>query len=125
MSASRIDLDGQVAVITGGAGELGKAIAGRLLRSGARVSLWDYDRHLLEKVTSDLDSNAVAGVVVDVTDAGEIQAAVDTTLSDLGRLDILINNAGVLGPVTELWHCEHITIELIKQILNNKYCHIK
>jgi 3-oxoacyl-[acyl-carrier protein] reductase len=44
--------------------------------------------------------------VVDVTDAGQVEAAVEATLRDAGRLDILINNAAVLGDVAEIWRCD-------------------
>lgn len=97
------DLDGQVAVITGGAGTLGRAIASRLLRSGVRLALWDNDGSALEQIGLDFRGAEIHECIVDVTDAAGVERAVDTTLSALGRLDILVNNAGILGPVSEMW----------------------
>lgn len=106
MRPDTTNIENQVAVVTGGAGALGRAIAERLLRSGVKLSLWDRDGEQLGKVCAEFDSKEVAQAVLDISDAREVAAATDSTLATYGRLDILINNAGVLGPVTEAWRCE-------------------
>jgi 3-oxoacyl-[acyl-carrier protein] reductase len=91
---NRYDLSRRNAVITGGAGGIGQAIAARFLDSGARVELWDRDPVALDAALAALPG--AAGHVVDVTSPGSIDAA----LSPARRIDILVNNAGVLGAVT-------------------------
>jgi 3-oxoacyl-[acyl-carrier protein] reductase len=102
--ANKIDLDGRVAVVTGGAQGIGRAIVERLLESGASVAIWDRDRALTEKTASELSrSGAVIPVTCDVTRLTEIEAARDATVTALGRIDILINNAGITGPNAPTW----------------------
>ena len=81
------EFDGLVAVVTGGASGIGAAIARRLMADGARVAVLDRD-------VSDPPEGALA-VQADVTDDASVRAAVDRVLQEWGRLDVLVNNAGV------------------------------
>lgn len=82
------DLASKTAVVTGGARGIGRAIAARLLASGARVWAWD---------TNPTNLPGTAGVVVDVTNSEQIIQAINQVLSSGSRIDILVNNAGYLG----------------------------
>jgi 3-oxoacyl-[acyl-carrier protein] reductase len=93
---NRIDLDGRVAVVTGGSGGIGLATVERMLASGARVSIWDRDAASLEAPRARFPS--LASEVVDVTDEASVQRATDATLSRFGRIDILVNAAGITAP---------------------------
>ena len=99
-----IDLAGRCAVVTGGAQGLGRAIAERLLASGASVSLWDRDRALVEATARELKSiGSTHAVNVDVTKEDDVARATEETTAALGGLHILIPNAGISGPNTTLW----------------------
>jgi 2-dehydro-3-deoxy-L-rhamnonate dehydrogenase (NAD+) len=93
---NRIDLEGQVAVVTGGAQGIGLAIARRLIDSGAKVSLWDRDGKLAEEAATKLGP-AANSVVVDITDLQGLDAAVKSVESTVGPISILVNSAGVAG----------------------------
>jgi 3-oxoacyl-[acyl-carrier protein] reductase len=101
---NRIDLDGKRAVVTGGCQGIGRAIAERLLASGAAVALWDRDRQTVDATGAELAAQGrVHAVAVDVTDTGAIEAACEATNHALGGIDILVNNAGIAGPNHVLW----------------------
>lgn len=100
--ANRIDLEGRVAVITGGAQGFGRASAERFIQSGAKVAIWDRDAALAEKTASELGSN-VKAIACDVTDPNAVEAARDATLAAFGKIDILVNNAGIAGPTAKVW----------------------
>jgi 3-oxoacyl-[acyl-carrier protein] reductase len=91
-----IDLNGQVAVVTGGARGIGLAISRRLIASGARVSLWDVQASLIEEAKAALGPQA-SGVVVDVTDLEGLRAAVREVEGSVGPISILVNSAGITG----------------------------
>lgn len=93
---NRIDLDGRVAVITGGSGGIGAATAARMMASGARVSLWDRDAGALAALRERTPDAECA--VVDVTDEASVEAATAATMARFGRIDILVNAAGVTAP---------------------------
>lgn len=106
---NRIDLEGRVAVVTGGAQGLGRAVAERLTVSGARVSLWDRDGALARAAAGEIAG--AHAVEVDQTDAAAVSAAAAEVERELGRIDILVANAGIAGsnaPVVDYdvdeWH---------------------
>jgi len=93
---NQIDLNGQVAVITGGAQGLGFAMAKRILDSGAKVSLWDREEETLAKAVAALGAGA-SSQVVDITDLDGLVAAHARVEAEIGGVSILVNSAGVAG----------------------------
>lgn len=93
---------GQVAVVTGGAQGIGRAITERLAGSGAKVAIWDRDFALAQNAATQIGGN-VKAYAVDVGDAKSVDAACEATLKEFGRIDILVNNAGIAGPTARLW----------------------
>jgi len=92
------DLSGQRAVVTGAARGIGLGIAHRLAELGVQVCSWDADNQPIES-----DSAFAYHCRVNVADEESVARAADETLTALGRVDILINNAGVNGPPKPTW----------------------
>lgn len=92
-------LEGKLALVTGGGGGLGAAIAQGLVREGARVVLADLDLARAEKVAGDLRAQGAQAWAegLDVTDRQAVQAFAQRVTQERGALDILINNAGISG----------------------------
>ena len=111
---NQIDLQGRVAVVTGGARGIGWAIAQRFLQSGAKVVLWDIDAQELKQASKTLASVvgpvAAASVVhsqcVELTDDAAVARATHDTLAATGRIDILVNNAGITGGNGLTWELD-------------------
>jgi len=98
------DLNDRVAIVTGGAQGIGLAVANRMLASGARVAIWDRDRALLDKTIATIDKpDRVQGLPADIADLAAIEAATEATLGHFGKIDILINNAAIVGPNANTW----------------------
>ena len=97
-------LDGTVALVTGASSGIGAAAAAAIAAQGAAVALVARRGDRLEAVAADIRDHGGAALVLecDITDERQAVGAVDRTVAELGRLDTLINNAGVmlLGPVT-------------------------
>ena len=101
---NQIDLNGKVAVITGGARGIGFAIAERLLASGAACCLWDKDEGAAAAAAKALSSKGRAhAVAVDLTQPASVKAAAESTSREFGRIDILVNNAGIAGATKMTW----------------------
>lgn len=117
MKHNAIDLSGRVAVVTGAARGIGLAIADRLLASGAAVALWDFDdRQLAETAPALQTRGAVAPIVVDVTDEQAVIAAARETESTLGAVDLLVNNAGIGGPILQTWEYDVATFRRVLDV---------
>lgn len=92
------DLSGRVAVVTGGANGIGRALATRFLEEGMSVVLADNDEGDLHRTESDLRAlGDVVGVLTDVADASSVNALADTAVDRFGAVHLLCNNAGVGG----------------------------
>lgn len=101
---NQIDLKGRRAVITGGGQGIGRAIAERLLDSGADVSLWDRDRDLVFATAQELSSKGkVHAAEVDVADGAAVESALRATVEALHGIDIMVANAGITGPNLKVW----------------------
>jgi 3-oxoacyl-[acyl-carrier protein] reductase len=104
---NQLDLNGRVAVITGGARGIGYATAERALRSGAAVSIWDVDEARLDQASRDLSAlGTVSTSVVELTDERSVQTATESTIQSHGRIDILVNNAGITGGNAVTWELD-------------------
>jgi NAD(P)-dependent dehydrogenase (short-subunit alcohol dehydrogenase family) len=90
---SEFDFSGAVAVVTGGAGGIGRALAARLTDEGCRVAVIDLDRAAAEQVAAGLPG--AIGLAADVGDRAALRAAVDEVESLLGPIDVFCSNAGV------------------------------
>jgi NAD(P)-dependent dehydrogenase (short-subunit alcohol dehydrogenase family) len=100
MAKQRQSLSGKVVAITGGARGIGKATATALVRKGCRVAIGDLDLGLAEATAAGLGGGSVA-LPLDVTDRRSFAAFLDAAERELGPIDVLINNAGIM-PVTPL-----------------------
>jgi D-sorbitol dehydrogenase (acceptor) len=92
-----VKLEGKIAIITGGAQGMGRAIALRYAQEGARVVIGDLKQADAEKVVDEIVGNngQARAIAVDVRNQQQVQAMVDTAVNEFGGLDILVNNAGV------------------------------
>jgi 2-dehydro-3-deoxy-L-rhamnonate dehydrogenase (NAD+) len=101
---NQIDLKNRHAVVTGGAQGIGLSIATRLQASGASISIWDYDRAVLETSIPNLErTGQVSGEIVDVSDSASVDRAVEATIEKHGNIDILVANAGIAGANHTTW----------------------
>ena len=100
MAKERKILSGKVVAITGGARGIGKATATALVRKGCRVAIGDLDAELAEQTASALGGGTIA-LALDVTDRDSFTTFLEETERQLGPVDVVINNAGIM-PVTPL-----------------------
>jgi NAD(P)-dependent dehydrogenase (short-subunit alcohol dehydrogenase family) len=94
--------EGRVAVVTGGASGIGFGAAARLLREGGTVAVWDRDAKALGGLAEKLGGK-VHTEALDLADPDAVKAAADNTFKVLGRIDILVNSAGLAGPNHMVW----------------------
>ena len=94
--------DGRVALITGGASGLGRETARRIVAEGGKVVLWDVDPDWLAEAVADV--GASHSLAIDVSDQAAVETGMADALAALGRIDVLVNSAGITGataPVQE------------------------
>ena len=95
---NQIDLNGRVAVVTGGAQGIGRAVVERFAASGARVEIWDLDGDVARQAAGAI-GGSVEARAVDVTDARVVEQAAAAH----ERIDILVTSAGIAGPNAKTW----------------------
>src|SRR5258706_473821 len=93
----QVDLNGQVAVVTGGAHGIGRAIAQAFSDNGARVVIVDLDNEASEQAVREMAAGGSAGLALagDVADPAGREQVAGEVVSRLGGIDILVNNAGI------------------------------
>ncbi|HEX9503408.1 MAG TPA: SDR family NAD(P)-dependent oxidoreductase, partial [Patescibacteria group bacterium] len=92
----------KIAIITGGAEGIGKAVAFRLGKEGARVALFDLNRSLLQKTVEEFEKNDIKakGFPTDISNEAQVADAISQVEKEWGSIDILINSAGIVGPTS-------------------------
>jgi NAD(P)-dependent dehydrogenase (short-subunit alcohol dehydrogenase family) len=103
-------LQGQVAIVTGGASGIGRAIAIRFAQEGVKVAIFDIDLPGAQQVTNQIDSSQKPALAfqVDITQPDQVETALDKVIEQLGQINILVNNAGISNPVS-LAHPQAVT----------------
>lgn len=102
MDGNRIDLSGRVAVVTGGAQGIGRAVVERLTASGATCIIWDQDGELAAETAGEIGSGTAA-LALDVTDHKAVEAAAERATEENGKVDILVTSAGIAGLNAPVW----------------------
>lgn len=92
-------LDGKTALVTGAASGIGAGIARRFVAEGARVVIADLQAGPAEALAAELGAELAVARLTDVTVEDDIAAAVDLAIARFGRLDIMVNNAGIVGAI--------------------------
>lgn len=101
---NRIDLTNRHAIVTGGGQGIGLSIAKRLLASDASVTLWDQNEDALASAQEELAAGSLVSVAkVDVADYEQVAAASSQAVSQHGKIDIMVANAGISGPNFTTW----------------------
>lgn len=108
-----MSFDGQTAVVTGGAQGIGRAVAERLRQGGAQLVLWDLDGDLAARAAEEIGGGTLA-LAVDVADWSSVSDARDATLDSTGRIDIVVNSAGIAGSNATV---ENYAVEEFAQIV--------
>ena len=97
------DFNGRVAIVTGGGQGIGLTVAERILASAGKVAIWDRDAKLLEALSARFDAGQFLGQAVDIGDLAAVQAATAAVVAKFGQIDVLINNAAIVGPNANTW----------------------
>ncbi len=99
------DLSGQVAVVTGAGQGIGEAIAARLAKAGAEVAVADLRIDAAGKVAASIQSQGgkAFGAQVDVSNRASVEAMFQQVTGKAGRIDVLVNNAGIAGRAAPIW----------------------
>lgn len=105
---------GRVAVVTGAASGIGKALCARLVTEGMRVVMADVEAPALQAAAAEVDGgDNVISAVTDVSDLAQVQALRDAALDAFGAVHLVCNNAGVGGPHAPLWEISRGDLEWV------------
>jgi NAD(P)-dependent dehydrogenase (short-subunit alcohol dehydrogenase family) len=100
---NKLDFEGRTAIITGGAQGIGFTVAKQMIAGGARVALWDRDKSALDLAVVELGKKNAIAIEVDVGNYNDVETQASVSIERLGAVDILVNNAAIVGPNIPLW----------------------
>jgi NAD(P)-dependent dehydrogenase (short-subunit alcohol dehydrogenase family) len=100
---NKLDMQGRCAVVTGGASGIGLATIRRMAQSGANVAIWDMNEKAMADVASSIPDVKTHTCKVDVSKLSDVEAACKSTLAAFGKIDALVNSAGIAGANTMVW----------------------
>lgn len=101
-------LNDKVVLVTGAAGGIGQSIAKRFAESGARVIVNDVDAPAADAVTNSITENGgtAMSAIADVSNSEQVAAMVDAAMAEHGRIDVLVNNAGLVSPMLHFFEAD-------------------
>jgi len=131
-------LEGRVCIVTGAATGIGLSISKNFYNHGAKVILWDKNESKLKDACSTFqDQSRVKNICIDITDSDSVSKSVDSSIETFKKIDVLVNNAGISGPILPTWDYPlddwHKVIDInlnglfyccqsvIKRMIQNKY----
>jgi NAD(P)-dependent dehydrogenase (short-subunit alcohol dehydrogenase family) len=100
---NKLDLQGRCAVVTGGASGIGEATIRRMAESGANVAIWDVNEKAMSEIVQSIKGVKTHFCKVDVSSLEQVEAAFKSTVAAFGKVDALVNSAGVAGVNTNVW----------------------
>lgn len=100
---NKLDLQGRCAVVTGGASGIGEATIRRMAESGANVAIWDMNEKAMANIANSIKGVKTHCCKVDVSRLDQVEAAFKSTVAAFGKIDALVNSAGVAGVNAKVW----------------------
>lgn len=100
---NKLDMQGRSAVVTGGASGIGLATIRRMAQSGANVAIWDMNEKAMAEIASSIPGVKTHTCKVDVSKLSDVEAAFKSTQAAFGKIDALVNSAGIAGVNTMVW----------------------
>ena len=110
-------LDGRIALVTGAANGIGRAVATRFVQEGARVAALDVETETLEDLVQELGRETIHAVGADVTDEAAVAGAVDDLLAAWGGLDIVVANAGI-EPIDQDAYLHELDASVLRRVVD-------
>lgn len=109
------ELKDQVAIVTGGAAGIGKAIALELAGKGAKLVIADINEEVGQQTVSEIGTDSAMFIQTNVSNYGAVETMVKETINRFGRLDILVNNAGFTTPPS---YCFNMPLEIWQKLMD-------
>ena len=100
---NKLDMQGRSAVVTGGASGIGEATIRRMAESGANVAIWDMNEQKMADIAGSIKGVKTHTCKVDISQLDQVEAAFKSTVAAFGKVDALVNSAGVVGVNAMVW----------------------